>query len=101
MIQNGEILTINTPEKIINEFPDELYAVKAKNMGKVLKDIRQFNGIRTCNSFGEYHHITFVQKDKKKSAIQLTNWLAERNHADIEIKRTKASIEDCFIELMK
>jgi ABC-2 type transport system ATP-binding protein len=31
-IQNGKIMSIDTPENIIQQFPENLYAIKAKNM---------------------------------------------------------------------
>lgn len=101
LIQNGEILSINTPEKIMDEFPEKLYAVKADNMGSVLKDIRQFENVLSCNSFGEFHHVTFKQIEKGKAEEQLWKWLTEKNHQKIEIQQIKPSIEDCFIKLMK
>ncbi len=99
LIQNGEILSINTPEKIIDGFPDQLYAIKAEKMGMVLKDIRQFENVQSCNSFGEYHHLTFKQDNKAEK--QLKEWLANRNHQNVEIQAIKPTIEDCFIQLMQ
>lgn len=101
LIQNGDILSVNTPGKIIAEFPHNLYAVKAQNMSRLLHDIRQFQGIDSCNSFGEFHHITFMNEENMQNSTQLINYLKERKHSNIELEQIQPTIEDCFIKLMK
>src|SRR6187399_3684716 len=59
LIQSGKIMSIDPPEKIIKQFPQKLYAAKAKNMHQLLIDLRNIKNISSCNAFGEYHHITF------------------------------------------
>src|SRR5690606_16516093 len=61
LIQNSQILSVETPEEIIKQYPDPLYAIKANNMGKLLVDLRNNPIIKTCNAFGEYHHISFKE----------------------------------------
>src|SRR5436853_3610962 len=39
LIQNGKILSINTPEEIVKSFPNKLYKIKADNMYCLLKDL--------------------------------------------------------------
>lgn len=99
LIQNGKILSVATPEEIIDQYPDPLYAIKSDAMGKLLKDLRNYTYIKTCNAFGEYHHISF--KDSLADPVQgLVEFLRNENQKNIEIKEIKASIEDCFISLM-
>jgi ABC-2 type transport system ATP-binding protein len=40
LIQNGKIMSIDTPDNIIRQFLENLYAIKAKNMSKLLNDLR-------------------------------------------------------------
>lgn len=101
LIQNGEIMSINTPEKIISEYPEKLYAVKSNNMSHLLQDIRQFDGIESCNSFGEYHHISFKDDDYSKNQQMLIGYLQVKKHQQIEFLPVTPTIEDCFIKLMK
>ena len=101
LIQNGEILSINTPEKIIAQFPHKLFAVRADKMGLLLKDIRKCEMVESCNSFGEFHHITFRNGENGQNPMRLYNWLEERNHTNINIESIRPTIEDCFINLMK
>jgi len=99
LIQNGSIMTIETPDNIIKQFPDKLCAVKADNMSKLQNTLRNNPQIKSCFSFGDFHHITF-QNDNEHQQNELLKTLQEANFQDIEIKHITPSIEDCFINLM-
>ncbi len=99
LIQSGKILSIDTPDEIVKQFPENLFAVKANNMSKLLQDLRKKQHIKTCNAFGEFHHITF-QNDNDNSHNELIHVLQSANHQNIELKQITPSIEDCFINLM-
>ena len=99
LIQKSKILSINTPEKIIEQYPKKLFAIKSQNMSHLLQDIRQFEGIDSCNSFGAFHHISFRDGDLETQK-QLIAYLDGKNHRNIQIMPIRPTIEDCFIELM-
>ena len=99
LIQNGSILSINTPEKIISQFPQKLYAVHSGQMSRLLTDIRQFPGTASCFSFGDAHHVTF--SENKNRLADLSDFLKVRNHYQVEMQEITPTIEDCFIGLMK
>ena len=96
LIQDGSILSIDTPENIIAQFRKKLFAVKSENMIKLLRDLRDTALVETTNAFGEYHHVTI--KDDNSSV--LFHELTEKGNKDIIIETIKPSVEDCFIELM-
>ena len=101
LIQNGNILSINKPEAIINQFPQKLFAIKASNMSHLLQDLRNSNLVSSCNSFGEYHHITFSAGNESEIQQHLISLLQQNDkHADLEIRSITPTIEDCFINLM-
>src|SRR6188768_801256 len=58
LIQNGNIMSIDTPQNIIARFPVPLYAVKSKDIYRLLKDFRSDPVIASCYAFGEYLHLT-------------------------------------------
>lgn len=97
LIQNGKIMSIDTPDNITNQFQQPLYAIKSNNMSQLLTVLRQHDWIHSCYSFGEHHHITFEGLPKEEELIQD---LKLRNFEEIEIKKIKPGIEDCFIEQM-
>jgi ABC-type multidrug transport system ATPase subunit len=99
LIQKGKILSVDTPDTIVQQFPENLYAVKAGDMGKLLHDLRNHALIKTCFSFGEFHHITF-KKDNENAHAELLQYLQNINHKDIDFKQITPSVEDCFINLM-
>src|SRR5690349_7427305 len=48
LIQTGKILTIDTPEKIVESYQGNLYAVKSENIYKLLKDLRAYEYTQSC-----------------------------------------------------
>lgn len=99
LIQNGKIMTIDTPDNIIGQYPDALFAVKADNMSRLQSVLRENEQIKSCFSFGEYHHITF-NNENEQLANELLQYLQKANFQSIEIKQITPNIEDCFINLM-
>ena len=96
LIQDGQIFTIDTPENIIAHYPEQLYAVRAGNMGNLLVALRQHEAVNSCNAFGEYHHITLhngASFDQLLTALQTA-------FPEIEGSAISPTIEDCFIKYM-
>lgn len=101
LIQEGEILSINTPQGIIEEYPKELFSIKSSHMIQLLDDLRQNDSIDSCYAFGEYHHITFKSEDTGLAKSELESYLKKnQNHRDLVINLINPTIEDCFINLM-
>lgn len=96
LIQNGSFLDVETPQNIINRYPEILWSVQADDMYKLLKDLRSNSMIKTCFAFGEVHHIT-VNKDF--SINELNEYLANSGHTGIDIHEIKPTIEDCYMLL--
>jgi ABC-type multidrug transport system ATPase subunit len=99
LIQNGEIMTINTPENIIAQYPRKLYAIKSENMSRLLHDVKGFEWVESCNSFGEFHHVSF-KDDSDDVHKKLLAYLDAKNHKHIDFEITTPTVEDCFINLM-
>ncbi|MBB4037786.1 ABC-type multidrug transport system ATPase subunit [Dysgonomonas hofstadii] len=88
LIQSGKILSVNTPQQIIDSYPYELYSAKAGNNYHLLKKLKDQDNIRSVYISGEYLHMVFKDKDMRI------------DYPDVEVKRTTPDIEDCFIQLM-
>jgi ABC-2 type transport system ATP-binding protein len=97
MVQ-GRLLSIDTPGKIMASYPAQLYAVKADNMYALLKTIATFDKTISSFAFGEYAHVSF--RDLTELA-EAANFLRDKGMTGVEIKPISASIEDCFIHLLK
>lgn len=99
LIQNGKIMSIDTPEKIIGNFGRKLWAVKSDNMYRLIQDLKSLDTIETVFPFGEYLHITVKSDDD--NLTDLITILRGNGHSGIEIQEIEANIEDCFMELMQ
>lgn len=86
LIQEGKILSVNTPKQITQEYPYKLYSVRSDNNYKLLQQLRKQKEINSCYIFGEYLHVTFKNE---KVTIE-----------GAEVKEIEPGIEDCFIYLM-
>ena len=98
MIQKGSIMTIDTPQGIIDKMPQKIFAVKAGNMSCLLADLRKFESTETCHTFGEFHHITF-RYDNEKLCDEMKFYLQKLGYNGVEIKEIEPTIEDCFMNL--
>ncbi len=97
LIQEGEIMSVDTPQNIIDQYPMPLYKVKSDKMSLLLKDLRTLSYVTSAMSFGEFHHITF--NSKTDESAQLLEDL--KHHEKLECLPTRATVEDCFIHLMQ
>ncbi len=96
LIQSGRILSINTPQGVVNEFGKKLFAVKRKDMLYLLNELKQCKDVEDAYPFGEYHHAVM----KSGGEAELNNYLQQINR-QYELKEVRPDIEDCFIALMK
>ena len=99
LMQNGRIMSVNTPKNIVAAYPVPLYAVKTGNIYKLLSDMRNSEEVESCFAFGEYLHIT-LRNDNTGGVTALKNSIAAQGHTDIEVKTLAPTIEDSFIRLM-
>ncbi|MBD0778393.1 ABC transporter ATP-binding protein [Maribacter sp. ANRC-HE7] len=99
LIQNGNILEIDTPEVIKNSFPKTLFKVKAAETFKLIQDLGSYELTHSAYPFGEYIHFTSNNVDF--NAKDLVQYLESNGHTDIEVNETAPTIEDTFMELSK
>ena len=98
LIQNGKILSINTPQGIVDDFSKPLWAVKSSRMLQLLIDLKQKDFIENVYPFGEYHHV--VMKDGSGEAL-LKQAIQSKKDQNAVAEKVRPDIEDCFIALMK
>lgn len=98
LMQSGTVMTVNTPQGVINDFKKPIVAVKSGNMLQLLKDLNAWDGKIDAYPFGEFHHV--VLKDGK-AENDIEDYLKSKEYGDAEIKTIKPDIEDCFMALMK
>ncbi len=99
LINNGEILKIDTPSHITEQFAKVLWTVRSKDMRRLLHDLRANPFVESCFAFGDKHHITI--NNGQLTMDNLKAYLAERGHSDVVIQSAKATVEDCFMEMLR
>lgn len=97
-IQHGTIMTIDTPENIINNFPKHLFSIRTSNMFNLKNDLLNYKDCLSVHIFGQYLHLT--QKSDLDNTNEISSFLLEKGHSNIDIKLIKPGIEDCFIAYM-
>jgi ABC-type multidrug transport system ATPase subunit len=100
LIQSGRILSINTPDRIIGSYPENLYKIKADNLYNLLKDLNADSTITSCYTFGEYLHVS-LSHDDPPAKQNLLERLKKSGHQHIVLNAVTPTIEDCFIKLLK
>ena len=98
LIQNGSIMSIDTPERIRKNFGRGLWAVHADDTYSLLSDLRHFKATRTAFPFGEHIHISLTNESVKPNEI--VSYLQSAGHSNVQLNRIEPSIEDCFMEMM-
>lgn len=93
LIQDGKLLSLNSPAGVINEFDKPLLAAKSANMLQLLQELKSMPMVHDAYPFGEYHHVVLKEKgdeEKLRSSLRST-----------EVFAVTPGIEDCFMALMK
>jgi len=97
LMQDGEILSLNTPAGIISDFDRDLYSIQGKDIYQLLLDLRAYPYANSVFPFGQSIHYTDTRDDISLS--ELKDYLISKGQHDIEISKITAGIEDCFMAL--
>jgi len=100
LMHSGRILSIDTPASISASYPDKLLAVKANKMSALLKALSKFEKALNSYVFGQYAHVAISSKELTMEN-DLKAFLQKEGIENIEIDPIEASVEDCFIKLLK
>ena len=98
LIQNGKIMSIDTPLQIISSYNNIIYGIRSKDMYKLINDLNDYPSASGVHSFGQFIHYT--DKNGMINEDKMLNYLTNRKHLEIEIRIIDPTIEDCFMELM-
>jgi len=98
LIRDGEILTVDQPDKIRDGFSRKLFTVKAPDKYKLINGLKSYPGINAAYPFGDSVHITF-KNDVFDTAVY--DHLKNMGIHNVTIEETRAGIEDRFLDLME
>ncbi len=98
LIQDGNILKIDTPANIAASYPHKLWKVVTENNYNTLKALDKLDGKISAFSFGHSVHLATEDRVPEDS---IKKHLVDNNIKIENIEPIKASIEDVFMELMR
>jgi ABC-type multidrug transport system ATPase subunit len=98
LIQNGNLLSINTPRGVVEAFRDPVLAIKSHDMLKLLNDLKTYKPVQNVYPFGEYHHAVLEPGYRRND---LEKYLTDLDTKEMEVHEVRPNIEDCFIERMR
>lgn len=99
LMQEGQVLAVDSPAGIVGVFNKPLFSVRTASQRRLLADLRSFQCTYSCYAFGQTAHLALASGDVTEKEIR--RYLEEKGHREIEIVPVDANIEDCFMELMK
>ncbi len=99
LMQEGKILSIDTPGEVNNQFESNLWAIKASNKYRLINLLRDYDYVDSVQPFGEYVHYTDQRPDA--DSAELRKYLTSKGISHPEIKKIAPDIEDTFIRLME
>lgn len=99
LIQNGEIMDIDTPARITEKFPRKTIQVHSDNMYKLINDLRAFENAEAVYAFGQFAHFTGL--NDKTETNELDRYLTNLGHKELQVEEIQAGIEDVFMNLME
>ncbi|MCK4346520.1 MAG: ABC transporter ATP-binding protein, partial [Bacteroidales bacterium] len=83
LIQDGRILTLDTPENIIKNYDRKLLAIRSDNMYGLINDLRNEPNALSVHLFGQFVH--YNQKNRLADRDRIFRYLTEKGHQNIEI----------------
>jgi ABC-type multidrug transport system ATPase subunit len=97
LIQDGRVLSIDTPQKIREGFSKKLFRIRAEDKYRLLIALRRYPNTNTAYPFGDSMHVTFIDNAPGDS---LPGFLESEGISGVTIEESGAGIEDRFLELM-
>lgn len=99
LIQKGKLMSVNTPQKIVDGFQHEIFAVNGENNFQIMKALKEITEDYNVQIFGQTIH--FINRDNKFSENSIQKALLNKGLSEITVAKIEPVIEDCFIELMR
>ena len=98
LIQNGNILSVDQPQKIREGFSRKLFSVKAPEKYKLIIALREYPSTVTAYPFGDSVHVTLKNDRIEESLIE---HLRVNGINGVTIEESIPGIEHRFLELME
>jgi ABC-type multidrug transport system ATPase subunit len=98
LLQDGFVMSVDTPAMIKAGFSRKLYAVSSANKYRLISLLRSHKLTLSVYPFGDTIHATFSSDN---ATAEILSYLEAEGIGDVRISETEAGIEDRFLELME
>lgn len=98
LLQNGEILKIESPDKISLDFNRRLFSISSENTYRLISDLKNYKYCETVFPFGQNVH--FTAKSHAINGDDIRAYLIEKGRINIVVEEIQPGIEDSFMFLM-
>ena len=99
LMQKGQVLDIDTPQKLVENYDRKLYAIRSDDMHRLIQDLRSWEKTDSAFAFGQYLHVT--GKKDEVEATEFENYLLKKDHKKLQVFDIPPTIEDVFMELLQ
>jgi len=99
LIQKGKLMSVETPQTVVNNFGHELFSVSGPDNYQIMEYLKKLTNQEDVQIFGQNIH--FINRDGAFTPNSLHQKMKEKGFENIDIQTTEPNIEDCFIELMR
>ena len=97
LMQKGNIMKIDTTERMVSSYLHRLLAVRSDNMFRLIRDLEKWERTYTIFAFGQFAH--FTSKNDNIGMEELRQYLLSCGHSQPEAKEIQPNIEDVFLEM--
>ncbi len=98
LIQQGNLMSVATPQAMTKTFPEDLWTVRTRKIYTTSKFLEKLPSMISVNSFGQVLHLVTPKGTYNAGSIQ--QFLIQNGEVEIAIEPAEATIEDVFIFLM-
>ena len=99
LIQKGKILMVDKPEEVVHSLETEILSIQSDNLYQLLTDLRNYPETYSVFPFGQDLH--FTCRSKSTDMDKLKNYLQQKGHLNLLIKKITPGVEDVFMRLME
>ncbi len=97
LIQDGQLLGIDTPAALRDAYPHPLWKIQSSRRYELLHFLRKQKYTLSAFPFGETLHLA-TRPDAQEHKIRESCY--SQGFTDLQLTRIKATIEDCFMDRM-
>lgn len=97
LIQDGEILSVDEPNKIVQNYGKQIWKVKSDNTYQLLTELSGWEQTESVYPFGQFLHLA---PNANTSEDAIHQFIKANNHENVILEKSFSGIEDVFIDLM-